>query len=108
MTEPTAPPAPDDLSDASKALWKAAIWPGIPLCRQAAIESALRSLDQANEAAAILKRDGLTTANKDTGVIHAHPATRIEKDARAAFHRTWAAMGLDNLATKKPYKFQGN
>lgn len=103
MAEKTPPDAPANLSEASQALWRAAVWPGIPLCRQAAIESALRSLDQANEAAELLKRDGLVTVNKNTNVPHVNPVAKIEKDARAAFHRTWSSMGLDNIKTVKPY-----
>ena len=102
-TTSTIPPAPAGLTESSNKLWTAAMWPGCPLPRQAAVESALRALDQASQARAIVDRDGLTTVNRDTGVHHAHPAVRIEKDCRAAFARTWSALGLDNMSTPKPF-----
>jgi phage terminase small subunit len=69
----------------------------------AAVHSALKSLDQADAAAAITSTEGLTIKNADTKVIHAHPACKIEKDCRAAFFRIWDSLGLCKFDAPKPY-----
>lgn len=57
----------------------------------------------ADKAAAIIATEGMTSTNKATGVIHSHPATKIEKDSRAMFHRIWEQLRLNQFDTPKPY-----
>ncbi len=97
----TEPPA--DLTERSQTIWRAVAFAGCPAGRLEALHSGLKSLDRADQAAAILDREGLTTTNKATGVVHVHPAQRIEKDARAMFHRVWDQLGLNSLQTPKPW-----
>ena len=104
--ETILPEPPDDMTGRSQTLWRAVVFPGCGAGRLEAIHSALLALDRADEAAAILKRDGLTTTNKATGVVHIHPAQRIEKDARTLFHRVWKELDLTSFATPKPFRFK--
>ena len=98
VTEP-----PSDLTERSQGIWRAVAFPGCPAGRLEALHSGLKALDRADQAAAILDREGLTTTNKATGVVHVHPAQRVEKDARAMFHRVWDQLGLNSLTTPKPW-----
>lgn len=56
------------------------------------MEQALRSLDRADEAAALVAVDGLTTTTKMTGAVRANPLLKIEREARADFARVWSGM----------------
>lgn len=105
MATDFGPPAepPEGITERSKKLWRAVVFPGCGEGRLAAVHSALKSLDMADKAAAIIATEGMTTANKDTGVIHAHPACKIEKDCRAAFFRIWDSLGLTKFDAPKPY-----
>ncbi|MCX7392491.1 MAG: hypothetical protein NTW75_00015 [Planctomycetales bacterium] len=105
MATDFGPPAepPEGLTERSQKLWRAVVFPGCAEGRLASVHSALKSLDMADKAAAILDRDGLTTTNADTKVVHAHPLTKVEKDSRATFHRIWEQLGLNQFATPKPY-----
>jgi phage terminase small subunit len=61
----------------------------------ALIQSALEALDRADEAAGILRQEGLTFTTASTGAVHVHPALRIEKDARSHFLAAWRALALE-------------
>ena len=52
-------------------------------------------MDRADQAAAILNREGLITGSTSGKMAHVHPAVRIEKDARAEFRRIWGQLSLD-------------
>lgn len=91
-TEPTPPPA--HLSERSQGLWMAAVRPGNSHGRLAMIEQALAALDRADAAREAIGRDGMTTTNKDTGLVHVHPLLKVEKDARAQFAALWGKLGL--------------
>ena len=104
LTSSTPPEPPTDLTERSQELWRHVVFPDCGAGRLAAIHSALKALDQADAAAAILSREGLTTTNKGTGVVHVHPAQRIEKDSRGLFHRIWSQLDLTGFETPKPFR----
>lgn len=58
------------------------------------LQVALEALDRADQARAIVDREGLTTTTETTGAVHVHPALKIEKDARADFMRAWDKLFL--------------
>jgi len=89
-------PAPEGLSERSRALW-AEVVPAraVSAGRRALIEEALRALDRADQMRAVVDRDGPTTTNETTGMTHVHPAVKIEREARQAFSRLWTQMHLE-------------
>lgn len=90
---------PADLSERSQRLWTSLVGGRAKSPeRIALLESALRSLDRADEAAEILKRDGLIVRTGRSKFPHAHPALKVEKDSRALFARHWALLGFEFYA----------
>ena len=89
--------SPEGLSERSQRLWADLVpktgWsPG----RLALLGEALRSLDRADEARALLDAEGLIAKTESTGALHIHPAVRIEKDARSQFLSAWRELGLSS------------
>ena len=91
MTEP-----PNHLSERSRRLWRELV------PRRASSPErlqfllvALECLDEADRAREVLLCEGLTVTNERTGIVHAHPLTRVEKDARCQFLAAWRALGLN-------------
>lgn len=86
---------PAHLSERAKQLWNAIV-PGRAASpgRLALLQVALEALDRADEAAALIRRDGLVLAGEGK-IAHVHPAARVEKDARGDFQRAWAALRLE-------------
>lgn len=60
------------------------------------LSTALHSYDRANEAAVVLKREGLTVKSVG-GSKKTHPAVAVERNARVAFLRAMASLRLDAL-----------
>lgn len=93
--KPDPPRAPAHLSNSSQRLWRETVrsfdFAGTEL---ALLESALRSLDRAEEARALVEEEGLTTVTESSGTVHAHPAVRIEAEARREFRIAWRTLGL--------------
>ncbi|WP_442481884.1 hypothetical protein [Aeoliella sp. SH292] len=88
-------PPPDHLSDRSKTLWSEMVpHRGTSAGRLAVVQTALECLDRADEAAALITKEGLTTKTGRSGVTHVHPATKIEKESRAMFFKLWQSMGF--------------
>ena len=92
-SKPTKPPA--HLSERAKGLWQAVV-PSRAKSpeRLAMVQSALESLDRADQAAALVRDEGMTVTAKKGGLPHVHPAVRVERDARAMFVRTWGGLAL--------------
>jgi len=83
---------PDHLLDRAKKLWLAVVaarqWHPAKLVLLA---EALECLDRADAAAAIVRREGIVITGRT--MPHAHPATKIEKDARSKFATLWKELG---------------
>lgn len=60
----------------------------------AALESTLRALDRAEEARAMVEREGLTVTTASSGAVRPHPACAIEMQARKEFRIGWSRLGL--------------
>jgi hypothetical protein len=57
------------------------------------VEQALRALDRADEAAAIVTAEGMVVGG--TGkMAHCHPLLRIEKESRSLFSKLWGLLNL--------------
>ena len=59
------------------------------------VTEALRALDRADQAAAILEAEGLTFTTATTGAVHVHPLLKVERESRAMFAKLWADLHLD-------------
>lgn len=88
------PDPPHGLSARSAELWAGVVrWADTP-GRLAVLAEALRALDRADEARAAVDRDGLCVTTPGSGVVHLHPAAKLEREARAQFAALWADLGL--------------
>lgn len=88
-------PAPDGLSDRSRALWAEVVpYRAVSAGRIALVEEALRALDRADQMRVTVDKDGPLTVNETTGMTHVHPCVKIERESRQAFSRLWTQMGL--------------
>lgn len=64
---------------------------------------AAEALDRASSARRLIQREGITYTDR-FGAPRQHPAVSIERDARAAFARIVAQLGLDSTDdTAAPY-----
>ncbi len=100
-SDSTKPPA--GLSAEAQSWWKR-LHSEFDLADEAALfllESALRSFDRMNEAAAVIAKHGVVVADK-FGQLKSNPATSVERDSRAAMHAAFKALNLDVLPPQKP------
>ncbi len=67
---------------------------------------AAEALDRAATARRIIQREGVTYTDR-FGAPRAHPAVAIERDARAAFSRLVAQLGLDDVSEEEPTTYRG-
>lgn len=96
MKHPTKKPAPPaHLSICSRKLWADVVEPNDDPRRLAFIQCALEARDRADQARALIDREGLTITTARSGVAHVHPATRVEKESRQQFVAIWAKLGFD-------------
>jgi hypothetical protein len=58
------------------------------------IEEALRALDGADQARAIIDAGELTTVTESTKAVHVHPAYRVERECRAMFAQLFDKLRL--------------
>lgn len=96
-------PAPKHLSREAKRMWKSlnAEWvlgaDALPLLR-----AALEQWDAYQSAREQLATDGLTVKNKETGMVHRHPAHGIGRDALREFRQLFRQLGLEPPREAKP------
>jgi P27 family predicted phage terminase small subunit len=96
----TRPPvAPKHLTLAARRLW-VEIWNSAEMDPPAVLllTTMCEAFDRLKQAQAAILEDGLFLTEKTAaGNEHrrAHPATAVERDARAAIVRCWKAMGFD-------------
>ncbi len=93
--QPAPPEAPPGLSQRSLDLWAHFAPPGEKEAgRRALLAEALRALDRADQARAMVDTDGLVSGGGGK-IARAHPALRIERESRAAFAKLLQQLGLD-------------
>jgi phage terminase small subunit len=102
-------PVPEGLSEKSKTLWqnivgKRASSPE----RLALLEVALRALDRADQAERQIEQEGLTCITPRSGISHANPLLKVERESRALFAKIWVQLGLrfDPVKTMKLEDFK--
>jgi phage terminase small subunit len=87
--------APVHLSEKARALWdiivpRRAKSPE----RRAVLQVALEALDRADEAAAVIRREGLVSLAPGSKVVHVPPPVKVEREARQLFVKTMAKLSL--------------
>lgn len=107
-TKPESNPAPSGLSTEAKRWWTR-LHREFDLHDEAArflLESALRSFDRMNQAAALVAKHGLVIPDK-FGQLKSNPATTVERDSRAAMHAAFKQLNLDVLPPQRPGRPSG-
>jgi len=61
---------------------------------KAMLQTGLEALDRAEEARKIIEKEGMITKTGKSGVSHAHPAVRIEKDSRSLALKVFKALNI--------------
>jgi hypothetical protein len=89
------PSPPEGLSASSTAIWMT-LGPSRVKSpeRRVLFEHGLRALDRLADARAQIAREGLTVEHTETGMVHAHPCARVERDALLAAVAVWRALSL--------------
>lgn len=89
------PPPPGHLSEDAKSWWRTVLQHfDLEEHHLRLLRLACEAWDRAQQARAILDRDGITFTD-DRKNIRAHPAVAIEKDARTGFARLVRELDLD-------------
>lgn len=70
------------------------------------LESALRSFDRMNEAAALVDKHGVCVLDR-YDQLKSNPATTVERDSRAAMHSAFKQLNLDVLPPQRPGRPSG-
>lgn len=88
--------APVGLSAAARRWWKRLVqeYDITDPAGELLLEQALRCFDRAEQARAVLDKDGVTTTDS-RGRPKTHPATSVERDSRAGMLSALKAMNLD-------------
>jgi phage terminase small subunit len=90
---PSDPPA--HLSPRSCELWRNVIGQVRTAGRQVLLQTALEALDRADQAAELVRSQGMTLrTKKGTGVVRVNPAMAIEAKAREQFMKAWKELRL--------------
>ena len=102
------PEPPGDLSIESKKLYDFYVGQGVKIRAPAQVKvfiEALRSLDLANEAREILKKEGLIGVSKRSGLSRKHPAFDVLKSAEKNYRKIWQNLELYDNFTTDEYGF---
>lgn len=88
---------PQHLSNKARELWRrlCAEFPLQDAQAEILLTAALTSLDRADQARQILKREGLVITDKKSGRSRAHPMCSVERDAAKSMLNALAALHLD-------------
>jgi hypothetical protein len=94
MAEPAIPKPPAGLSRRSRALWRDTVDEfELSASELFVLENGLRCLDRADEAAAVVNREGVTVLDR-YGSPKAHPAVDVEVRCRAAFNAAMRQLAV--------------
>src|SRR5438067_11478263 len=96
---PKLPEAPAHLSDRAKELWRQTVARAQSPERQILLQTALESLDRADQAAAVVAVEGLVVKSERSHFSHAHPLLKVEEDSRARFMKCWTKLGFGTGTT---------
>ena len=95
------PPAPKHLSPESRALWRKVV-EDYQLEEHALrlLRLACESLDEAEDARLVLKKEGLTVETEHG--VKTHPAVAVRRHAKQAYIQHLRALGINEDKTKRP------
>jgi len=96
ITEPTFPDPPEHLSEKASELYRFYIGLTIRAPGQIALfVKGLEALDQADEAARIIREEGLSQISERSGLKRQHPLLNTQKEAMACFMKVWKVLALN-------------
>ena len=92
----TFPDPPEHLSEKSKDLYNFYVGLTIRAPAQIALMvKGLEVLDQADEAARIIRDEGLSQKSERSGLTRQHPLLNTQKEAMATFLKIWKALRME-------------
>lgn len=95
---PTLLPVPDPpahLSERARAIWRDAVAGPVKTPSQASLLLVgLEALDRGAQARMIIDKEGLIQRTERSGVSHAHPAVKIEKESLALAAKVFISIGM--------------
>ena len=59
------------------------------------MQVALEALDRADQAAEVIKVEGMTCKTEKTGAVHIHPLLKAERESSGLFLRCWTQLHLE-------------
>ncbi len=89
------PEPPAHLSEWSQERWRRFV--GSKISSSGSIDllqMALEARDTADKAQKIIDADGMIVVTEKTGVGHAHPLLKIQRESRQLFVKVWEKLGL--------------
>jgi len=96
MKIPNLPKPPEHLSDAAKHWWQSVVRDyALEPHHRHLLQAACEAWDRMQQARQALADHGGLTFTDERGVIRAHPAVAMERDARVAFARLVRELDLD-------------
>lgn len=96
-TEPIFPDPPEHLSEKAIELYR--FYVGLTIRAPAQIAlfiKGLEALDQADEAARIIREEGLSTTSERSGLKRQHPLLNTQKEAMAQVTKIWKVLRLSD------------
>lgn len=97
MAKTKFPDPPDYLSEKAKELY--GFYVGLTIRAPAQIAmfiKGLEALDTADEAARLIREEGLTTKSTRSGMSRQHPGLAIQKESMATMMKIWKTLGLNS------------
>jgi phage terminase small subunit len=88
------PRPPAHLSARSRRLWREVARRVNDPGRLALLQTALESLDRADQAREEIAAAGMTTTTRASGCVHVHPLVKVENASRFLFVTAWQQLGL--------------
>ena len=107
MAKTNFPDAPEHLSQKAKDLFN--FYVGLTVKAPAQIEmflKGLQALDMADEAAELLRIEGLVQTSERSGLSRQHPAIAIQKESLGVFMKVWKTLGLNLNSYQNGYSYE--
>ena len=95
-TEPTFPDPPEHLSEKAIELYRFYVGLTIRAPGQIALFiKGLEALDMSDEAARVIREEGLSQTSERSGLKRQHPLLNTQKEAMTSFLKIWKVLGLN-------------
>ncbi|ACN17850.1 hypothetical protein HRM2_48010 [Desulforapulum autotrophicum HRM2] len=89
--------APAHLSESAESIWLEYAGTIIKSpARLALFQSGLEAMDRAKQARQLVAKEGMIQKTERSGVSHAHPGLKIEKESQAAMLKAFKLLGIQH------------